>query len=279
MIISLDGKDFFNNQERDDKMKASKLVKRLLIVAGFGGQDGKSTLARQLFKANMPGGIHVALEVANDAGGADILLPPTPESAAAVEELIAGENSVILDIGAAALKETQDLMVSGFGHIFQLADSLIIPVCPPDSSGGGSSPTHAVTTIEKLRLLNCVRPEQIFVIPNMVPVKSTPEQVEKLFGHFVEAIRSTGATFVSNAGIWKSSTYDTIRSDFLGELIIDIAKDPTNFRALLFGDRLTLEQKSALMIRSRVVSSAQVQLTGNLKAAFAAFRVAANWSH
>lgn len=239
------------------------ISKKVIIVAGYGGQDGKSTISKHLLKANFDDAVHVAVEVANDAAGADMVLPPTQPTAVKLEELASGDKTLIVDIGASSLRGMQAVM-QDFEHVFAFADAIVVPIrAGEDGVAVKSSADHVLQTIGKLTSMSGIRPDQIYVVPNAVPFDATTDQdVEAIFGKHVAAVRALGCSFVSGAAVRRSATYDTMRASFPDESILD-----------LVGEAMDTKDP----VRKRIIYSAQKQLAPNLRQAFAALCEAAGW--
>lgn len=215
-----------------------------VALVNLGGNQGKTTLAVNLFAPRMPGAKILAVETINAAGG---------DLGAAVEQLKGGQfariyaelasaDDLILDVGASNI-EAFLVGLSSFEDGHDEIDLFVIP-CTSDTK----ERTEAIKTAHMLSALGVPAEKIQFVFNRVV------DSVESEFADVLNFVKKTGMALANPECVIPESELFGLLSDRKMNIVQALA-DTTDYkaqlRAAIHGDKAWLRAQDMFAITKR----------------------------
>lgn len=209
-----------------------------IVVLNFAGSVGKTTLTKQLIVPFLKNPERIQIESINSSAvGADVELN-SRQFRSLAEKLAISKVDRVIDIGGSNIESVLQQMsqMEGIEHDVHW---WVVPV-----DERGKVITDTLNTVNYLINKLMVPASQIVVIANNVEY---PDELNTSLELIITASKLGGFHFAS-APVVKSDLFDLVKDN--EKSIIDIAKDETDFNALIVSE--TDESKLAVLGRQKV---------------------------
>jgi hypothetical protein len=224
-----------------------------IAVINFSGNVGKSTIARHLLSARMPGASVVSVESINADSASDLTI--RGGAFGQLQQDLQLEEKAIVDVGASNVEQFLALMRQ-YDESHDDYDLFVVPTVP--------APKQQKDTAECVRELAKmgVPPHKICVVFNLV---EPGQDVEAVFEPVFNFVHTTGlCTADPRTVIYKNDVFALLRAS--GQSVTDVLADTTDFKAQI---REATDPDTKLALAERLsVKRLAVGVNRNLDAVF-----------